>query len=322
MAGTARSRLGDSDSRAALVTLQASNTRVGVVVPNKNGARFLGAALESIYSQEHRCIECIVADSLSVDDSAAVFEAFAGRARWFSEKDTCAAQAINRGWSRMTAPVLTWLNSDDLWAPGAATRVMEVFDRHPDVDVVSGECGVIDEDGGLIGEWRSGPFDIERSLSRADHILNQPAVFIRRSALERVGWLRETWLHDHDLWLRLALSGARFLHADDVLAFARERPSNLGADADLVAPLRVKIIEDFFARDDVPPELRRIRGRALSWANARGAGMYFRHPRGYGKALRYLGRAFRHDPSNVDVLRAAGRRLRDKVPSIRRRTAT
>jgi hypothetical protein len=194
-----------------------------------------------------------------------------------------------------------------MWAPGAVRRAVETFAANPDADVVSGECLLVNESGALTGLFPTGPFDLVRSVSKADHILNQPAVFMRRDALEAVGWLREMWLHDHDLWLRLGLR-SRFVHLSEVLAYGRDRKDNLGRNARLNAPLRVKLIEDFVTRDDLTPELRSLKRQAMSWANIRAAHLYWTGRQGLWMGVRHLARAALWDPLNF--FRVAVRRLR------------
>lgn len=303
---------------AEVIARDGETMAVGVVVPNKNGAAFLCDALTSIVTQDYPDIQCVVMDAESTDGSVDIVRAFGHRITWFSEPDTCAAEAINRGWKLLEAPILTWLNSDDMWAPGAVSRVVETFSAHPDADVVSGECPMIDEEGSLVGFRPTGPFDLLRSLGRADHILNQPAVFMKRSALQRAGWLREIWLHDHDLWLRLALTSV-FVHIDDVLAFGRERRGNLGQDAKLVGRMRVKVIKDFLARPDLPEAATGLKRRSMSWAHIRGAQAYLYGRQGVMRGLLHVAQALAWDPLNAEALRVVSRRGREGIRrSIRR----
>lgn len=291
---------------------------IGVVVPNRNGAQFLRECLDSILEQDYPHVECILMDGASTDESLDIARDYEGRLRWFSQPDSCAAEAINRGWSMLSTPILAWLNSDDMWAPGAARRAIEVFTAHPEADVVSGECLVVDEQGEFLGLWPTGPFDLLRSVARADHILNQPAVFMKRSALERVGFLREMWLHDHDLWLRLGLSST-FVHTDDVLAIGRDRLANNGRQPEIAGPQRVKVMRDFLARDDLPSEMLALKNRAMSCAHLRATQAYLWRPRQPVKAVAHLARALIQDPSNPEVYKLFPRMFRD---AIRKRVRT
>jgi hypothetical protein len=53
-------------------------------------------------------------------------------------------------------------------------------------------------------EW-----DLEYAVEHCDHCIPQPAAFIRRRILEKVGWLDTAYISkkDHELWLRIGLAG-------------------------------------------------------------------------------------------------------------------
>ena len=106
--------------------------------------------------------------------------------------------------------ILTWLNADDLWAPGAVRSAVEVFERKLEVDVVFGTAGVVDELGRVQGDLVPPEWDLEYALRHCLHLIYQPASFMRRRILEKVGWLYPAWCHDHDLWLRIARAGGTF----------------------------------------------------------------------------------------------------------------
>jgi hypothetical protein len=63
---------------------------------------------------------------------------------------------------------------------------------------------LIDPDGRMIGTIGE-PFR-RRTMLLSHNVVPQPAAFIRRSALDRVGWLDDSlrYVMDLDLWLRLA----------------------------------------------------------------------------------------------------------------------
>ncbi len=75
------------------------------------------------------------------------------------------AAAINLGWQRSRGEILAWLNSDDIYEAGAVLAAVEAFQRHPEVDVVTGDCQVIDEAGCFVKRLPSGKFDIQAILS-------------------------------------------------------------------------------------------------------------------------------------------------------------
>jgi FkbM family methyltransferase len=279
---------------------------VSVVVPCKNDARYLPSALESILSQDYPHLECIVMDGGSTDGTLDLLERYGDRIRWQSEPDRGAFDAISRGWQLSKGEILTWLNADDLWVPGAVRTAVEVFEGKPEVDVVFGTAGVIDELGRVHGDLVPDSWDLERALREGFHIIFQPASFMRRRILEEVGWLYPAWCHDHDLWLRIARAGGTFEKIPVRLAMDRLRTENLGQLADLVVPAKIGLTKRFFAEPGLPPNLQQLRRRALSSTYVRAVDyLQVNQPRHWLWAVRLLAHAMITDPLNI---RAVGER--------------
>ncbi len=280
---------------------------VSVVVPCKNDARYLPSALESILSQDYPLLECIVVDGGSTDGTIELLKRYDGRIRWLSEPDRGAFDAINRGWRLSTGEILTWLNADDLWEPGAVRTAVDFFERAPDVDVVYGIAGLVDELGQVQVDLVPRTWDLEHALRTCHHVIFQPASFMRRRILEQVGWLYPAWCHDHDLWLRIARAGGTFARLPVRLAMDRVRPSNWGAQPENVVPAKLALTERFFADPELPPALKRLRRPAISGAYMLAVD-YLRvaKPRDWLLAVRFLGRAIAVDPRNT---RLVGERL-------------
>jgi GT2 family glycosyltransferase len=81
--------------------------------------------------------------------------------------------------------------------------------KRPEVDLVYGNCAAIDADGDRIGDsYVVRGWDLRYAIEQADHCIPQPSAFIRREALERVGFLDTSLIFmDRDLWLRIGLTG-------------------------------------------------------------------------------------------------------------------
>lgn len=272
---------------------------VSVVVPSYNRARFLRETIDSVLAQDYPHIECIVADGGSTDGTLAILESYGGLVRWWSEADGGPFNGVNRGWQESRGEILAWLNADDRWAPGAVTAAVRLLLEHPEVGVVYGHCGVIDVDGRFQWLIRAKPWSLERAVMHCDHIIDQPAAFVRRDAVERVGGMRRGWLHDQDLWIRLALSGAVFAAIDRRLADGRVHRGNMGSDARRVIPWKREIIAAAFDSPLLPAKYRARRRRAISNAYVRGFdSLQPGRPAHWLLGLQTLGRAVATDPGN------------------------
>jgi glycosyltransferase involved in cell wall biosynthesis len=273
---------------------------VSVVVPCLNRVHLIRPTLESILQQDYPRIECIVADGGSTDGTLDVLKEYGDRIRWFSGPDAGHADAINKGWHQSRGEILAWLNADDMWvAPGAVSEAVSYLREHPEVDLVYGECEAVDMDGRLIARSYHHDWDLEHAVVHCDYCIPQPASFIRRRVLERVGWLDKAFISkkDHELWLRVGLAGT-IRHLPALLARERIGPGYLAQRGDITARACVALTRKFFTLDGVPAGLRAQRRRALSNAYLEGMKWAFECGRHWRVVCAYFLRAVSIDPSN------------------------
>jgi glycosyltransferase involved in cell wall biosynthesis len=219
--------------------------KVSVITPSYNQGRFIERTLQSVASQTGVTVEHAVFDGGSTDGTVEILKNFSPAPHWVSRRDKGQTDAVNQGIRATDGEIIGWLNSDDVYYPGAIARAVHFFEAHPDVDLVYGAADHIDIDGNAFESYATEPWDFER-LQLVCFIC-QPAVFFRRSVVGRFGLLDET-LHycmDYEYWLRLGKAGAQFAYLEDKLAGSRLYADNktLGA--------RVKVhreINEMFAR--------------------------------------------------------------------------
>jgi glycosyltransferase involved in cell wall biosynthesis len=179
--------------------------KVSVITPSYNQAAFLEQTLCSVLEQTYPEIEYLVVDGGSTDGSLEIIKKYAGRlAWWVSEPDRGQAEAINKGFGRASGEIIAWLNSDDLYYPGAVAQAVEALRVYPDAGLVFSDVDSLNADGELINHMRFGDLRLEDLMTFK--IISQPGVFMRRNVLEQVGTLDPTYhfLLDHHLWLRIA----------------------------------------------------------------------------------------------------------------------
>lgn len=234
---------------------------VTVIIALHNRARLILRALDSISSQTLRPAAIIVVDDASTDDGRAVVEAWvppAGTTLTILSHDSNrgAAVARNTGMTAATTAYIAFLDSDDLWLPGALARLLPPLEAHADAVLCCADADVVDE-----GGQRLRPGYLLPALTPADTVpLPDPdgallalvdpqsllletspiptcsAVFRRFAALAaglmpdfRAG---EDWL----FWLRLAQQGRLLVRPEQVAVVVRhDQNLTSGYRADLVA---------------------------------------------------------------------------------------
>ncbi len=162
--------------------------------------------IESVLAQDYAPLEYIVIDGGSTDGSQEIIESYADRlAYWESLPDRGQTDAINKGFAHAKGKYLAWLNSDDVYQPGAVAEAVAFLEAHPEVGMVYGDCTFIDAEDRVIGRFPAAQTDYAR-LRRGYVHIPQQASFFRTALWRKVGPLDPSFYFamDYDLWVRLA----------------------------------------------------------------------------------------------------------------------
>jgi glycosyltransferase involved in cell wall biosynthesis len=238
---------------------------VSIVTPSYNQARFLEETIRSVLLQGYPDIEYLILDGGSTDGSVELIRKYEPYLTyWVSERDQGQADAINRGWRRSTGDIIAYLNSDDVYAPGAIQRAVEYLVTHPEAVAVIGGYQLIDESGKVLRVVPGAEFSLKSEL-RGNSVC-QPTVFIRRGPLFEVGLLDPVlhYVMDFELWLKLGLCG-QIGHVSGTQALFRIVSSAKSlSQVGRFLPEILEVFERFFARTDLPPDVRAMRRLAYS----------------------------------------------------------
>lgn len=217
--------------------------RISVVTVSFNQGAFLCECIESVLNQRYPNLEYIVVDPGSADESRAILGRYRDRVeRLILEPDDGPADGLNKGFAAATGDIFGFLNADDRYLPGALDRAARFFTDHDGTDVVSGTIRQVDVEGRP--RLRSMPadrFDLARYAAGVC-LIGQQATFFRRSAFLKAGGFnpgnRINW--DTELWVDLALAGARFAVVRDVLADFRLHAAGITGSRRHVARIRAE----------------------------------------------------------------------------------
>jgi glycosyltransferase involved in cell wall biosynthesis len=119
--------------------------RFSVITPSFRNSNWLKLCVASVADQGVS-VEHIVQDAGS-DDGTLDWLTRDARVRAFVEKDAGMYDAVNRGLRRAQGEILSYLNCDEQYLPGALPVVDRFFREHPDIEVVFGDFVVVDRAG-------------------------------------------------------------------------------------------------------------------------------------------------------------------------------
>jgi glycosyltransferase involved in cell wall biosynthesis len=194
---------------------------VSVITPSYNQSGFLEDTIKSVLAQDYPAIEYLIVDGGSTDGSVEIIHKYKSELTWWvSEPDEGQASAINKGMAKARGEIVAWLNSDDLYLPGAVSRAVAEYQSHPQLGLVYGNAVTIDADGCPIKELIFPDWQLEDLIGF--RIICQPAVFMARELYEQVAGLDLNYhfMLDHQLWIRIATL-APVQHVPSMLAAAR-----------------------------------------------------------------------------------------------------
>ena len=193
--------------------------RISIVTPSYNQGTFLEETIRSVLLQGYPDLEYIIIDGTSSDESVEIIRKYDPWITfWVSEPDAGQTDAINKGIRKTSGEVLAWLNSDDVYCPEALREIGKYFIASPHIDLLYGDCEMIDGSGRLFDRFNVRSGDAVQLLE--ENFIAQPSAFCTRKAWEKAGGLDENlhYVMDYDLWLRIFVGGMTSVYVPTVLS--------------------------------------------------------------------------------------------------------
>ena len=123
--------------------------KISVITPSFNNSEWLKACVASVADQGSVLQEHIVQDACS-NDGTREWLARDPRVKSFFEKDAGMYDAVNRGLERAHGEIVSYLNCDEQYLPGALHEVREFFLQHPEIDVCLADTIIVNAEGNYL----------------------------------------------------------------------------------------------------------------------------------------------------------------------------
>jgi glycosyltransferase involved in cell wall biosynthesis len=194
---------------------------ISVVIPVRDGERYLSAALASLTAQTRRPAQIIVVDDGSQDGSAALAASISAVTTVHSTPARGPAAARNLGARSAAGELLAFLDADDRLAAKGCEVLAAELERRGELDVAVGRVRwFASEDGPAVPVPREEPVGYLPG-----------ALLIRRAAFLRTGGLDEALQSGEFVdWVARARGELRFGEVDSVVLERRVHAANSSRD--------------------------------------------------------------------------------------------
>lgn len=198
-------------------------TEISVLLPVRDEAQYLGAALASIAGQVGLTnpIEVIAIDDGSGDETPKIL------AHWQSklnlriirlDRSRGIVQALNSGLARATGRFIARMDGDDIMEPDRLSRQLAFMRAHPDIHICGCRVRCFNPDGALTDGVRRFENWSNRLTTHSDMVadlyldcpLVHPSWFVRRELYQQLDGYRATGgAEDYDFFFRVIYGGYR-----------------------------------------------------------------------------------------------------------------
>lgn len=205
-----------------------SEVDVSILLPFRNAAPTLDAAIASIVTQTFTHWELLLIDNASTDESSAIARRWAAqddRIRLIKEPTVGIAHALNTGLHMANGPLIARMDADDISRPQRLAKQVEYLDAHPEIGVLGTRTTfntTVEKSSGMrwFTEWQNAILTPHEHFVKrfVDAPLAHPTVMFRRELIDQHGGYDTGPLpEDHELWLRWMDAGVRFAKLPDEL---------------------------------------------------------------------------------------------------------
>jgi glycosyltransferase involved in cell wall biosynthesis len=186
--------------------------KVSVITISYNANQTIEKTLNSVANQSYKNIEYIIVDGGSMDNTLDICNSFPHVSKIISEPDNGVYDAFNKGLKLATGDIIGFLNADDIFFnENSVQEIVNAFSNN-ETDIVYGNLDYINENGKVIRNWKSRPYEI--GLIKKAWMPAHPTFYCKKEVYDRLGGYNDSFKIGGDFELCL-----RFLEVNNVPSF-------------------------------------------------------------------------------------------------------
>lgn len=200
--------------------MENNNDGISIITIVRNGVALIEETMQSVISQQNVRVEYIVIDGGSTDGTLNIIQTYKHHiAHFVSEPDKGIYDAINKGISFASFPLIGLIHCGDSYLPGALEKVYTVFTATR-ADVLYGDISIREEEGKNV-YFKNYIADLTHFKKRMT--IFHPSTFVRRECYLEYGTYDVSYRSaaDYELLLRWFMQGVHFGHIPAALAVFR-----------------------------------------------------------------------------------------------------
>jgi glycosyltransferase involved in cell wall biosynthesis len=201
--------------------------KVSIIIPAYNRSRYLKLSIKSIIEQDFQDFEIIVSDNASTEDLSQIITTFNDNRIIYHKNKTNVGMTMNhnKALELCSGEYIHIFSDDDLMLDHCIKNKVKVLEEYPTVGLVHSDINIIDSEGRVTSKahwasliWKKWEIvhskskffskeDYHKYLYRIHNIISMPSVMIRRSVIDKIGFMDPEikYFIDWQYWLKITL---------------------------------------------------------------------------------------------------------------------
>lgn len=228
-------------------------TTVSVALGTRNGARFLGAQLESILEQTRPVDEIVISDDASADGTVELAIGLLDDRRAAGTATPALVVLRNRTPLGVTGNfaqallaasgnLIALADQDDVWHPDRVLRALAALQRRPGAELVAADARLVDAEGADLHASLFATLGVDAAVrgrlesdAALDELLKRNVVtgattMVARSLVERAAPFPASWVHDEWLAVVASVGGGIAVIPDPVIDYRQHGANQIGVE--------------------------------------------------------------------------------------------